>query len=54
MARNRELLRDPKWMGYEMPMGKSTWVGYLIAGIGLILTVISLYIARRFYRAQRT
>jgi len=54
MARNRELLNDPKWMGYEMPTGKATWVGYLIAGIGLVLTVISLYMARRFYRMQRT
>jgi hypothetical protein len=54
MARNRELLKDPRWMGYETPIGKATWVGYLIAGVGLILTVISLYMVRRFYKMQRT
>lgn len=52
MAKNRELLNDPKWMGYEMPTGKATLLGYLIAGIGLLLTVISIYMARRVYRKQ--
>lgn len=52
MAKNRELLHDPKWMGYEMPTGRATLLGYLIAGIGLLLTVISIYMARRVYRKQ--
>ncbi|GBC98326.1 hypothetical protein HRbin17_00828 [bacterium HR17] len=52
MAKNRELLEDPKWMGYEMPTGKATLLGYLIAGIGLLLTVISIYMARRVYRKR--
>ncbi len=53
MARNRELLNDPKWMGYEMPLGRATLLGYLIAGLGLVLTVVSLYMARRFYRLRK-
>jgi len=47
MAKNRELLKDSKWMGYEVPVGQSSLLGYIIAGIGLILTVISIYMARR-------